>query len=117
MKQIKTCATCSNLTFNPLMNTVVPYCSATDNGMIVPHSSETVSDGVDMIFFRVPFECPLPDDRVLKRRTRVLTKDIEHGVLRKCSPCGVWVEYGTEPDSDGEYWCPSCDQAGANPSC
>ena len=36
----------------------------------------------------------------------------------RCGPCGVRVESGTEPDKEtGEYWCPTCDQAGATPSC
>jgi len=35
----------------------------------------------------------------------------------KCVCCGTDIESGTEPEKDGTYWCPTCDQAGASPTC
>lgn len=35
----------------------------------------------------------------------------------KCTVCRGPMPHGTEPEKDGTYWCPTCDQAGATPSC
>lgn len=72
----RTCAGCEHLTENLMPNRMGFFMSCGKSEMVVPHRSAISDDGksFEMTFWRVPLECPLPDDEVLKSENRAPQK-------------------------------------------
>lgn len=73
----KTCAGCKHLEKTCIaMGAMIFGCSKT--GKVVPHRSQrskTARAGFEVTFWRVPLECPLPDEQAEKRKKIVALKD------------------------------------------
>lgn len=67
-EKLETCETCEHL---EAMKTVggFPLYGCSETGFVIPHGTEpdTIREGYDTTFYRVPMDCPLPDDEVVKR--------------------------------------------------
>lgn len=71
-EMLKTCSACTYLKIYQLPMGVAPCCGLRERLPIVPHQQRPVDDGrVDLTFWRVPLECPLPDDESLKGADKI----------------------------------------------
>jgi len=74
---MKTCKSCPHLEIMRVPNFLVAGCKK--NGMVIPHSSESVDDGgVDVTFWRIPHSCPRDDGEVEKNENVIPKAEWEY---------------------------------------
>ncbi len=68
MSKLITCEKCENLNIEDVFGLKMAGCKLT--GLVIPHNSDSKKD--EMIFHRVPMQCPRPDSEVVKRESLCL---------------------------------------------
>jgi hypothetical protein len=73
LKMEKTCGNCPNIKVTGTKNTAFAGCSKT--GFIIPHSWDGNKTENQFVFWRIPLECPLTRDDIIKSKTAAPKKD------------------------------------------
>ena len=70
INKVKTCSACVSLRKKPVLGCPVYYCDVTQD--IIPHKTELINDKKYLAtFWRIPLDCPLPDDFVIKSENKI----------------------------------------------